>query len=130
MKQLARKLRVEQTDAEHKLWNYLRNRQISNLKFRRQHVIGSYIMDFCCIEKKLVIEVDGGHHAEGKQLLKDEKRTAYLVQMGYQVLRFWDHEVLPNPLPKGRGKKGDFLLSTEAIAEGLFRDRFEEGEAI
>ncbi len=114
--QFVRKLRVEQTDAEHKLWDALRNRQISHFKFRRQHPIGPYIVDFYCAERGLVIEVDGGQHAQG--ILKDQKRTDYLTQMGCRVLRFWDHEVLleldsvleairlvlndphPHPLPK------------------------------
>ncbi len=74
MKQLARKLRIQQTDAEIKLWDALRNRQVSGLKFRRQHFIGPYILDFYCPERRLVIEVDGGQHAE--QLDKDHKEDS------------------------------------------------------
>ena len=92
MKELTRKLRKEQTDTEMKLWNVLRNRELSGFKFRRQHEIGPYVVDFCCSEKKFIIEVDGGHHME--QISKDQQRTDYLNQLGYQVLRFWDHEVL------------------------------------
>ncbi len=95
MEQVARRLRKGQTDAEKRLWNHLRDRQLSGFKFRRQHEIGPYVADFCCPQKKLVLELDGGQHAE--QVLKDQKRTAYLNQMGYQVLRFWDHEVLQEP---------------------------------
>ena len=92
MKQFARRLRKEQTDAERKLWFALRNRQLSSFKFRRQHEMGPYIADFCCPQRKLVVELDGSQHAE--QALKDQKRTLDINQMGYQVLRFWDHEVL------------------------------------
>ena len=114
--QFAKTLRRNQTDAEKKLWDHLRNRELANFKFRRQHPIGSYIADFYCAEKKPLIELDGGQHLI--QTKKDEKRTQAINQMGCQVLRFWDHEVLqdidtvleaillhlndphPNPLPK------------------------------
>ena len=89
--QFRRKLRREQTDAERKLWSLLRSRQLEAYKFRRQHSIGPYIADFCCLERRLVIELDGGQHAE--QIQKDERRTEYLKSKGFQVLRIWDHEV-------------------------------------
>ena len=88
----AKKLRKDQTDAERKLWNHLRNRQLEGVKFRRQHAIGTYIADFCCPEKNLVVELDGGQHVIEAE--KDRKRSTGLKQMGYQVIRFWDHEVL------------------------------------
>lgn len=69
--------------------------QVSGVKFRRQHQIGRYITDFCCPEHRLVVELDGGHHAHQTQ--SDQRRTDFLVQLGYQVLRFWDHEVLVDP---------------------------------
>lgn len=94
MTNFARQLRQHQTDTEQKIWQVLRNRQFLNLKFRRQHRIGPYIVDFCCLEKKLVIEIDGGQHAEQKN--KDILRTSYLNQAGFSVVRFWDHEVLKN----------------------------------
>jgi very-short-patch-repair endonuclease len=87
-------MRNEQTDAERKLWMCLRTRQVNGLKFRRQHPIGRYIVDFCCSERYLVVELDGGHHASQAQA--DQRRTAFLAQRGYRVLRFWDHEVLVN----------------------------------
>ena len=117
MKEVRRKLRKNQTDAESTIWNQLRDRRFFNLKFRRQHDIGRFIVDFCCVEKGLVIEIDGGQHAERRLL--DQERTEYLNLCGYQVLRFWNHEVLnqldavvekirmslnsphPNPLPGG-----------------------------
>lgn len=90
--QLARALRKNMTDAERRLWYLLRNRQLWGWKFRRQHPVGPYIADFVCLEKKVVIEVDGGQHGENEDA--DWRRTSYLNKMGYQVLRFWNHEVL------------------------------------
>ena len=92
MKKLARGLRKNQTDAEKRLWSHLRNRQLSGCKFRRQHEIGNYIVDFICLEKKLIIELDGGQHAN--QIRYDSQRTTILESLGYTVIRFWDNEVL------------------------------------
>ncbi len=80
------------TEAERALWRHLRLRQISGYKFRRQQPIGKYIVDFVCFEKKLVIEVDGGHHAD--QLGYDAKRSEWLEKEGFRILRFWDNQVL------------------------------------
>lgn len=80
------------TDVERLLWRRLRNRQLGGHKFRRQHPIGPFFVDFVCLEKKLVIEVDGGQHA--RNLEADVKRSDYLKERGYQVLRFWNNEVL------------------------------------
>jgi len=88
----ARELRRDQTDAERKLWQGLRMHQMGDLRFRRQHAIVHYIVDFCCLKPKLIIEVDGGHHQEQKEY--DDERTAFLVSKGFRVLRFWNHEVL------------------------------------
>ena len=90
----SRRLRREQTDAESQLWARLRDRQLYNAKFRRQHAIGPFIADFCCVERGLVIELDGGQHATQAQA--DQRRSAYLERSGYRVLRFWDNEVLMN----------------------------------
>jgi UDP-N-acetyl-alpha-D-muramoyl-L-alanyl-L-glutamate epimerase len=90
----ARKLRENQTDVEGKLWSRLRGRQISDVKFRRQHTIGPFIVDFCCVEKGLIVELDGGQHA--KRNTADERRTRLLERLGYRVLRFWDNDVLSN----------------------------------
>jgi len=91
----ARRLRRDQTDAEAKLWARLRTRQFCGLKFRRQHPIGPYVADFCCVERGLVVELDGGQHAT--QAEADQKRSIFLEQRGYRVLRFWDNEVLVSP---------------------------------
>ena len=80
------------SEAEQALWHQLRSRQIHGLKFRRQHPFGDYILDFVCLENKLVIEVDGGQH--GQQAGYDENRTQILQAAGFRVLRFWDNEVL------------------------------------
>lgn len=88
--QKARQLRKELTPAERKLWAALRGEQLG-VSFRRQHAIGPYIVDFCCIKKKLVIEVDGSQHLE--QVEYDNARTAFLATQGYRVLRFWNSEV-------------------------------------
>jgi len=80
------------TDAERRLWRYLRNRELGGWKFRRQYPVGPYIIDFICVEKNLVIEVDGGKHAENEEL--DIQRSEYLNKMGYRVFRFWNNQVL------------------------------------
>ena len=84
------------TDTERLLWRELRSRQLAAHKFRRQQPLGQYIVDFVCLEKRLVIEIDGGQHAEPDQAAYDAERTAWLEQNGFRVLRFWDHEVLTN----------------------------------
>lgn len=88
----ARDLRRDMTDAERLLWRHLRRRQVEGLKFRRQHPIGCFIVDFVCIEAALVIEVDGGQHGERQE--QDAARTIWLNRQGYRVLRFWNNDVL------------------------------------
>ncbi len=88
----ARRLRRDMTDAEQKLWSRLRARRFEKVKFRRQVPIGPFIADFCSHEHKLIIELDGGQHAE--QEAYDGERTRYLERKGYRVIRFWDGEVL------------------------------------
>ena len=90
----ARKLRRASTDAERRLWYALRNRQISGHKFRRQHPIGPYIVDFVCPAKKLVVELDGSQHLRSVDY--DNKRTAEIAREGFRVIRFWNNEVLSN----------------------------------
>jgi very-short-patch-repair endonuclease len=90
----ARNLRHDQTDAEAQLWARMRGGQLEGLKFRRQFQVGQFIADFCCPQRRLIIELDGGHHAE--QLSADEWRSKLLGERGYRVLRFWNDEVLTN----------------------------------
>ena len=88
----ARALRKTTNDAENLLWDRLRNRQLMDLKFRRQRPIGPYFADFACLEIGLVIELDGGQHAE--QVAYDEARSEVMKRLGFSTLRFWDNEVL------------------------------------
>jgi very-short-patch-repair endonuclease len=88
------RLRAEMTEAEKKLWFRLRLKQMGGHAFRRQVSIGDYAVDFACLKKKLVIEVDGGQHDWRKE--EDEVRTRYLEARGYRVMRFWNNEVFEN----------------------------------
>jgi very-short-patch-repair endonuclease len=88
----AKALRKASTDAESLLWYRLRNRQLLDLKFRRQRPMGQYIADFACLEIGLVIELDGGQHAE--QVARDEARAEEMKRLGFRTLRFWNNEVL------------------------------------
>ena len=94
LKYRARDLRTQPTDAERTLWRYLRSEQLSGWKFRRQHPIPPYIADFACIQAKLIIEVDGGQHADSAY---DSVRDEHLRRHGWRVLRFWNNDVLGNP---------------------------------
>ncbi len=110
------------------MWKYLRDRQIEGLKFRRQHPIGKYIVDFVNLEKKVVIEVDGGQHAFDES---DEIRDKWLWSEGYRVLRFWDNQVFhnmegvleairdalitPHPHPLPQGERGKLLEGNPSL---------------
>jgi very-short-patch-repair endonuclease len=102
----ARNLRRNMTDAEKRLWSVLRNRQLAGCKFRRQHPVGIYSLDFACPERLLAIEVDGGQHAGSTA---DVSRTAWLGSQGWLVLRFWNNDVLGNT-------EGVIRQITEALA--------------
>ena len=90
---LARVLRKNQTPQEKIIWGILRNFQIKGLKFRRQYPIGDYIVDFVCKEIKLIIEIDGGQHNSIEGVENDKKRSIYLENKGYKILRFWNNDV-------------------------------------
>jgi len=90
----ARSLRTGMTDVERLLWQAIRSKQINGHRFRRQHPIGPYIADFACNEQKLVIELDGCQHQD--QRVQDERRSAFLRAQGWQVLRFWNNDILIN----------------------------------
>ena len=94
LSQNARALRTQSTDAEKLLWSKIRARQIEGCKFRRQQLIGSYIVDFVCFDRKLVIELDGGQYAVRKE--RDIKRDNWMKDKGFEVMRFWNNEVLQN----------------------------------
>ena len=81
------------TEAEKVLWSKLRRRQLNNRKFRRQHGIGPYVVDFYCTSEKLIVEVDGGVHLNPEQIKKDEKRSRYFKANGYRVIRFSNNEI-------------------------------------
>jgi very-short-patch-repair endonuclease len=87
-------LRSSQTDAERLLWYHLRQRRLQGFKFRRQHILQGYIVDFVCLQRKLIIEADGGQHADQKDY--DDRRTQVFEKQGFDVLRFWNNEILTN----------------------------------
>lgn len=115
----ARSLRRAMTDAEQRLWQYLRAGRLAGFKFRRQHPVPPYVMDFCCVEAGVVVELDGSQH----NAQVDAGRTRYLQAQGWRVVRYWNNEVLlqtgevleeieritrsrtlsPTPLPEGEG---------------------------
>ncbi|TAM99636.1 MAG: endonuclease domain-containing protein [Rhodanobacteraceae bacterium] len=117
----AKSLRIALTDAERKLWFHLRGSRLGGMKFRRQHPIPPYIVDFYCETAKLAVELDGSQHNEAI----DQRRSRYLADQGLCILRFWDNDVLqnteaaleiilstaqeltltPNPSPEGEGEK-------------------------
>jgi very-short-patch-repair endonuclease len=92
----ARELRGRQTDAEKLMWALLRNRGAAGFKFRRQHPVEPYVLDFYCDEKRLAIELDGAQHEGPEAKCRDERRSDYLRRQGIQVLRFANKEVLDN----------------------------------
>ena len=118
----AKTLRSKQTEAEQRLWYHLRAHRFLGLKFKRQKPMGRYIVDFVCLEQRLIIEIDGGQHSE--QVDYDQDRDACLRSQGYTVLRFWNNDVMqqlesvleqirctlsPTPLPQaGEGNKSFF----------------------
>ena len=131
----ARGLRQTMTDAERGLWRYARNRQLSGFRFRRQHEIDRYIVDFVCTGAWLIVELDGGQHVD--QVEYDARRTQRLKVMGYRVLRFWNNGVMvniegvlevvmstlasptpqPNPLPRGRGGNAQRLMRVNEVIQ-------------
>jgi very-short-patch-repair endonuclease len=96
LRELAKTLRKNQTEAEGYLWQFLRDRRLAGYKFRRQYPIGNYILDFYCPQKKLAIELDGGQHGTDRGLAYDQQRATILEKYGIKVLRYWDNEVFQN----------------------------------
>ena len=93
-KMRARDLRKDATLAERKLWRVLRDKQLNGHRFRRQYPLGDYIVDLVCVERMLIIELDGGQHADQEEY--DARRSAWLESQGYKVLRFWNNDVMGN----------------------------------
>jgi very-short-patch-repair endonuclease len=89
----ARAMRGAPTEAEQRLWRLLRDRRLGGFKFRRQVLVGPYIVDFLCVGARLIVEADGSQHGESR---RDAARDAFLAREGWMVLRFWNHEVLHN----------------------------------
>lgn len=100
-------LRQNMTDAEHRLWHHLRARRLKGFKFRRQHPINPYIVDFYCHSANLIIEIDGAHHFDPETKTKDQMRTEYLESNGLKVIRFDNRQV---------------LLDTEGVLEAILRE--------
>jgi very-short-patch-repair endonuclease len=95
-RQAARRLRVNATDAEAKLWRRLRKLETDGTHFRRQVPIGPYVADFACMAARLVIEIDGSHHGEDENKARDDKRTRWLESEGYRVVWFWNNDLVQN----------------------------------
>ena len=93
-RRFARQLRREATDAERRIWYHLRGRRLRGLHFRRQHPIAGYFADFACLELRLIVELDGGQHDERREY--DLIRADVLAASGFEVLRFWNNDVLAN----------------------------------
>ncbi len=91
VKKLQRTLRNSMTDAEIRLWQRLRNRQLAGFKFRRQHPYMDFVLDFVCLERCLIVEVDGGQHLDNE---RDRERDRRLQEAGFEILRFWNNQVL------------------------------------
>lgn len=105
----ARELRKNSTPWERKLWSFLKSSKFYGFKFRRQFPIGPYIVDFCCVKQKLVIELDGSQHANPAEIAHDGNRDTFLKQEGYRILRIWNNEMDSNL--EGLGNKLYGLLS-------------------
>ena len=137
VKKFQRTLRNSMTDAEIRLWQRLRNRQLAGCKFRRQHPYMDFVLDFVCLERCLIVEVDGGQHLENE---RDRERDRRLQEAGFEVLRFWNNQVLqetdavveviwtalqnkttlphphPNPPLEGEGDSADGSLNNTGAA--------------
>ena len=115
----SRQLRAEASEAEKRLWHILRRKQVNGLRFRRQFPLGPYFADFVCLPARLIIEVDGSQHGEAQQVAHDVRRTAWLKQNGFRVIRFWADQVMTDveavvcgieaalavPLPHGASRR-------------------------
>jgi very-short-patch-repair endonuclease len=94
IRDFAKKMRREPTDAETKMWRLLRDRRLTQFKFRRQVPFQNFILDFVCLEKRLVVEIDGSQHADSE---RDTAREAVLLAEGFRIARYWNNDVLQRP---------------------------------
>jgi len=94
LRNFAKKMRGEPTDAEARMWRLLRHRRLALFKFRRQVPFQNFILDFVCFEKRIIIEIDGSQHASSK---RDEAREAVLIAEGFRIARYWNNDVLRQP---------------------------------
>jgi very-short-patch-repair endonuclease len=117
LEQLRKKLRNLSTSAEAALWAMLKKSQIEGRKFRRQHSVGPYILDFYCPSEKLAVELDGAHHFTEQGLAYDEERSAYLARYNIRVIRFENREVFENPEAVLEKIKNQFNHARSASAE-------------
>jgi very-short-patch-repair endonuclease len=137
----ARTMRAKPTDAEHRLWQHLRAGRLPNFKFRRQQPLGNFIVDFVCLEARVIVELDGGQHNGSAS---DVKRDEWLRAQGFVVLRFWNNEVFenlegvverilvqlqqPHPSPQPLSRKGRGARSRTAITAPSI-EAFDDSEA-
>lgn len=112
LKEFAKKNKQFQTDAESLIWEHIRN-SLLGVKFNRQYIIGDYIVDFVCLEKKLILEIDGGYHSEHEQIQKDEHRTERLKAMGFNVIRYTNE---------------DLFADIESVLNGIRQQLYNDNE--
>jgi very-short-patch-repair endonuclease len=112
LKEFAKKNKQFQTDAESLIWEHIRN-NLLGVKFNRQYIIGDYIVDFVCLEKKLILEIDGGYHSEYEQIQKDEHRTERLKAMGFNVIRYTNE---------------DLFADIESVLNGIRQQLYNDNE--
>jgi len=130
LKEVARSNRKAPTPAAHRLWRFLRGRRLNGYKFTREVVIGCYIADFVCRSHKIVIEVDGEQHGEEAVIAYDNKRTEFLGEEGYQVVRIWNNEVFENIVLRSGAHPSEAAmcraqaLPTTRVGEGRLKDKF------
>jgi len=92
----AKELRANMPEAEHRLWSFLRNKQLDGYRFRRQHPVGKYIVDFACVREKLVIEVDGATHGDDMEITYDVQRSKFLESQGWKIICYGNEEIYKN----------------------------------